>query len=254
MIGVRFFACSSSVRAYRTALACKVWMRGCAPLRRPTCFGLVCTCRFHECGGIGQCVFAAQRLHLICTVEGRIASRTASVHNRAARISIARRAGHACSSSSTRWWDHYLSWSHCGRFMVHERRHLRPLALRCVCNSACDGRVAAPVYMPMQWNTRGNHRSVSASGCTMRCDGRSSSSRAAGSTERSLRAVDPNRSSASADAAKLGGSQAALHRPSAPSSECCRTIRSQTRPRSTTAAPSQAGGLPASLTGPHCGM
>ena len=44
---------------------------------------------------------AAQRLHLICTVEGRIATRTASVHERAARISIARRAGHACSSSCT---------------------------------------------------------------------------------------------------------------------------------------------------------
>jgi len=51
---------------------------------------------------------AAQRLHLICTVEGRIASRAASVRKRAARLSIARRAGHACSSSSTRWWDRYL--------------------------------------------------------------------------------------------------------------------------------------------------
>ena len=30
---------------------------------------------------------------------------------------------------------------------------LRPLTLRCVCNSACDGRIAARVYMPMQWNT-----------------------------------------------------------------------------------------------------
>ena len=36
-----------------------------------------------------------------CTVEGKIAARTASVHKRAARISIARRAGHACSSSCT---------------------------------------------------------------------------------------------------------------------------------------------------------
>jgi hypothetical protein len=56
-----------------------------------------------------------------------------------------------------------LHWSHCRRFMVHERRSLRPLTLRCVCNSAYDGRVAAPVYMPMQWNMRRNHRSVSAS-------------------------------------------------------------------------------------------
>ena len=131
---------------------------------------------------------------------------------------------------------------------------LRPLTLRCVCNSACDDRVAARVCMPMQSKTRGNHRSVSASGCTMRCDGRSSSSRAAGSMERLLRAVYPNRSLASSDAAKLGGSQAALHRPSAPSSECCRTNRGQTRPRSTTAAPPQAGGLPASLARPHCGI
>jgi hypothetical protein len=88
----------------------------------------------------------------------------------------------------------------------------------------------------------------------MRCDGRSSSSRAAGSIERSLRAVDPNRSLASSDVAKLGGSQAALHRPSAPSSECCRTNPGQTGPRSTTVAPSQAGGLPATLAGRRCGI
>ncbi len=70
-------------------------------MRRPTCFGLVCTGRLHECGGIGQCVLVQQRLHLICTVEGRIATRTASVRKRAVQISIARRAGHACSSSCT---------------------------------------------------------------------------------------------------------------------------------------------------------
>jgi hypothetical protein len=144
-------------------------------------------------------------------------------------IGIARRAGHACSSSSTSGTTTFVE-------SLRTVRGARATAsvcvrLRCVCNSACDGRVAAPVYMPMQWNTRRNHRSVSASGCTMRCDGRSSSSRAAGSIERLLRAVDPNRSLASSDVAKLGVSQAALHRPCAPNSECCRTNRGPVQPR-----------------------
>ena len=43
------------------------------------------------------CCCTAQR----SKVEGRIAMRTASVHERAAQISIAHRAGHACSSSCT---------------------------------------------------------------------------------------------------------------------------------------------------------
>ena len=131
--------------------------------------------------------------------------------------------------------------------------------LRCACNSACDGRAAAPVCMPMQWKTRGNHRSVAASAYDAL---RRSKLKFAGRRfhERSLRAVDPNRSLASADVAKLGGSQAALHRPSAPSSECCCTNPGQTGPRSTTVAPSQAGGLrlsdtlPASLMGRHFGI
>jgi hypothetical protein len=62
-ISVRFFACTISVRAYPTAPTCKISMRRCAALRRPTCFELGCTCRFHECGGIGQCVL----LHSVCT-------------------------------------------------------------------------------------------------------------------------------------------------------------------------------------------
>ena len=95
------FACSISVRAYRTALACNISMRRCAALRRPTCFELVCRCKFHECGGISQCVLLHSVCNSACTVEGRIATRTASVHERAAWISVAHRAGHACSSSCT---------------------------------------------------------------------------------------------------------------------------------------------------------
>ncbi len=51
------------MRAHPTALACKGSMRRCSAMRRPTCFGLGCTCRLHECGGIGQCVL----LHSVCT-------------------------------------------------------------------------------------------------------------------------------------------------------------------------------------------
>jgi hypothetical protein len=139
-----FLACSCSVRAYPTALACKVSMRQCSALRRPTCFGLLCTCRFHECGGIGQCVLLHSVCTSACTVEGRIATRTASVHKRAARISIARRAGHACSSSSTRWWDHYLrgvtgdgSWCTSGGICVRDAALRLQLGVRRSSRCAC---------------------------------------------------------------------------------------------------------------------
>jgi hypothetical protein len=49
-ISVRFFACTISVRAYPTAPRCKISMRRCAALRRPTCLKLFCTCKSHECG------------------------------------------------------------------------------------------------------------------------------------------------------------------------------------------------------------
>ena len=49
-IGVCVFACTISVRAYPTAPTCKISMRRCAALRRPTCFKLFCTCKSHECG------------------------------------------------------------------------------------------------------------------------------------------------------------------------------------------------------------
>ena len=140
-------------------------MRWCAALRRPTCFELVCACEFHECGGIRpvrvSAEFATQRvrskveslraLHQYTNVQRRSALHTtpATLVARPAPV------------------ESLHSWSHCGRFVVHERRSLRPLTLRCACNSACDGRVAAPVCMPMQWKTRGNHRSVSAR--TVRC-------------------------------------------------------------------------------------
>ena len=74
-ISVRFFARTIIVRAYPTALACKIWMRRCAALRRPTCFELVCTCKFHECGGIRPVRVAAQRLQL--SVYGRRSNRYA---------------------------------------------------------------------------------------------------------------------------------------------------------------------------------
>jgi hypothetical protein len=76
-VDVRFVACSMSVRAYPTALACKVSTRRCAALRRPTCFELLCTCRFDECGGISQCVL----LHSVC--NSRKASPRAAVVARA---------------------------------------------------------------------------------------------------------------------------------------------------------------------------
>jgi hypothetical protein len=155
-----FLACSSSVRAYRTALACKVSMRRCAALRRPTFFGLVCTCRLHECGGIGQCVLLHSVCTSACTVGGRIATRTASIHERAAQISIARRAGHACSCPAPA--GSLPSWSHCGRFVVHERRHLRPLALRCFCNSACDGRVDEELGLVLEDVSLGKQRCLAA--------------------------------------------------------------------------------------------
>jgi hypothetical protein len=73
VISVRFFACSS-VRAYPTALACIIPMRRCAALRRPTWFEVVCTCKFHECGGISQCVL----LHSVCnSAYGRRSNRYA---------------------------------------------------------------------------------------------------------------------------------------------------------------------------------
>jgi hypothetical protein len=158
---VRFLRALLACAHTQPALTCKISMRRCAALRRPTCFEPFYTCKS----------VAAQRLQL--SVYGRrsnrIATRTVSVHERAAQISIAHRAGHACSSSCTSGTTHL--WSHCGLLVVHERGI--SVRLRCVCNSACDGRIAAPVDMPMQLSTRGDHRSVSASACTMRCDGRS---------------------------------------------------------------------------------
>ena len=187
-----------------------------APVRG--CEGeLFCTCKFHECGGISQCVLLHSVCNSTCTIEGQIATRIASVDERAAQVSIAHRAGHACSSPAP--VESLHSWSHFGRFVVHERRNLRPLTLRCVCNSACDGRIAAPVYMPLQLNARGNHRSASASACyhALRLYDvlRRSELKFAGRRfhEQSLRADDTSRSMASSDAAELGGSQAALHRP-----------------------------------------
>ena len=143
------FACSISVRAYRTALACKILMRRCAATADVLRTGLhvqVSRVRRNQASACCCTAFATQRvrskveslraLHQYTSVRRRLALHTAPA------TLVARPAPVGPLSS----------WSHCGRF-VHERRHLRPLALRCVCNSACDGRVAAPVYMPMQWNT-----------------------------------------------------------------------------------------------------
>jgi hypothetical protein len=96
-ISVRLFACTISVRAYPTAPTCKISMRRCAALRRPTCLKLFCTCKSHECGESAS----ALQHSVLQLSEGRIATRTASVHERAAQISMAHRAGYACSSSCT---------------------------------------------------------------------------------------------------------------------------------------------------------
>ena len=145
-----FLWCSISVRAHPTALACKGSMRRCSAMRRPTCFGLGCTCRFHECGGIGQCVL----LHSVCTsfVRSKVESLRALHQYTNVQHELALHAAPATLVARPAPVGPLPSWSH-GRFEVHERRRLRPLALRCFCNSACDGRVAAHVYMPMQWNT-----------------------------------------------------------------------------------------------------
>ena len=126
-------------------------MRRCAALRRPTCFKPFCTCKSHECGeSASACcctvfcnsakVESLRALHQPTNVQRRSAWHTtpATLVARLAPV------------------ESLHSWSHCGWFVVHERRRLRPLTLRCVCNSACDGRIAAPVDVRMQWNTRGN--------------------------------------------------------------------------------------------------
>ena len=173
---VGFSACTISVRAYPMALEhagfrCAGALR-CDGRRASNWFARA---SFTSAAESGQCVLLQSVCNSACTVEGRIATRTASVHERAAQIRIARRASHACSSSCTSGvTNHYIrgvtadgSWCTSGGIS------LRPLTLRCVCNSACDDRVAARVCMPMQSKTRGNHRSVSASGGTMHCGGRS---------------------------------------------------------------------------------
>ncbi len=92
-----------------------------------------------------------------CTVDGRIAARTASVRTCSADQHCTLRrprlhcAGHACSSCCTSGITAF----------VDQRRSLRPLTrlqlgLRW---SSCCAR-SHQVYMRMQWNTRGNHRSV----------------------------------------------------------------------------------------------
>jgi hypothetical protein len=164
VISVRFFACSISVRAYRTALACKVSMRRCAALRRPTRFGLFCTCKFHECGGISQCVFAAQRLHL--SVYGRRSNRYA--HCISARTCSA---DWHCTPRRPRLslvlhsWDHYIgvtadgSWCTSGGVCVRLRcaafatrpttvESLRPFT--CQCNGICAETIAASRPARMQ--------------------------------------------------------------------------------------------------------
>jgi len=163
VVSVRFFACTISMRAYPTALRCKISMRRCAELRRPTCFEVFCTCKFHECGGNQPVRVAAQRLQL--SVYGRRSNRRLRALHQHTNMQrrLASQTAPALLVARPAPVESLHSWSHRGRFVVHERRSLRPLTLRCDCNSACDGRVAAPVYMPMQWNARENYRSVSAS-------------------------------------------------------------------------------------------
>ena len=150
-------------------------------------------------------------LHCVCNsaVEGRIATRTASVHERAAQISIARCAGHACSSSCPSGLATFVD--HCGRFVVHERRNQFASAYAALClrlglrRSRCCVRLHANAMedgrKPSQ---RRGQRSYDAL--------RRSKLKFAGRRfhERSLRADDTHRGLASSDVAKLGSSQAAL--------------------------------------------
>ncbi len=124
-----------------------------------------------------------------------------------------------------------------------------------VCNSACDGRVAASVYIRFTCECNGIRAETIAASVSKRSVSDSQVDIPGSPVPLAIASCSRhNRSSAFLDVAKLGSSQAALHRPSAPSSERWCTNRGQTRPRSTMAAPSQAGGLPTSLAGPHCGI
>ena len=150
---VLFFACTVSVSACPTAPPCRISMRRCAALRDDRrASNWFARASLTSAAGINQCVLLHSVCNSACTVEGRIAARMHQSTN------VQRRSGlHTAPATLVARpapVDSLHSWGHCGWLVVHERRSLRPLMLRCVCNSACDGRIAAPVDMPMQWNTR----------------------------------------------------------------------------------------------------
>ena len=162
-ISVRFFACTIGVRAYPTAPTCKISMRRCAALRRPTCFKLLCTCKSHECGESASACCCTVFCNSAKVESLRALHQSTNVQRRSAwHTAPATLVPRPAPVDSLHLWT---SGGVCVRLRV--------------CNSACDGRIAAPFYMPMQWNTRGSDRSVSASACRMRS--RSRSSRVAGS-------------------------------------------------------------------------
>jgi hypothetical protein len=167
---VRFFACTISVLAYPTALE-HAGFRCAGALR---CDGRRASNGFARAScasaaGISQCVLLHSVCNSACTVDGRIAARTASVRKRAAQISIAHCAGHACSSPAPVESLHL--WT--------SRRACIRLRVR---NSACDGRVAAPVYIRFTCQCNGIRAETIAASLSkrivsdsqrLRCDGRS---------------------------------------------------------------------------------
>ena len=101
---VRFFACTISVRAYQTAPPCQICKPFDAPVLGAATADVLRTGLHVQVSRVRRNQASAcfcRVCNSACTVEGRIAMRTASVHERAAQISIAHHAGHACSSSCT---------------------------------------------------------------------------------------------------------------------------------------------------------
>ena len=176
---VRFFACTISLRAYQTAPPCQICKTFDAPVlcaatadvlrtglhvqvsrvRRRRNQASACCCRAFATQRVRSKVESLRALHQYTNVQRRSALHTtpATLVARPAPVESL----HFVESLRTVCGVRAAE-SVCVRF-----------TLRCACNSACDGRAAAPVCMPLQRKTRGNHRSVSASACTMRCGGRS---------------------------------------------------------------------------------
>jgi hypothetical protein len=215
---VRFFACTISVRAYQTAPPCQICKTFDAPVlcaatadvlrtglhvqvsrvRRRRNQASACFCRAFATQRVRSKVESLRALHQYTNVQRRSALHTtpATLVARPAPV------------------ESLHSWSHCGRFVVHERRNQFASAYaalrlqlglrRSSCCACLHANAMEDARKPSQ---RLGQRLYDAL--------RRSKLKFAGRRfhEQSLRADDTNRSMASSDAAELGGSQAALHRP-----------------------------------------